>query len=196
MKTCKQCGMQLEDAVTFCPGCGLNTEQPMEQPAPAMEAQPVQESGAMPQLASDLAGKVKSLNNTADETAHHDPADIQANKVMGILAYIGPLVFVPMFGAKGSRFARFHANQGLISFILNVGYGIVHFILTLILQAIFPLEWVSLFSVSRGAIYNILATVLGLLWIPLAAIAVLGIINAANGKAKELPLVGKFKILK
>ncbi len=186
MKTCKQCGMQLDDAVKFCPGCGCDNQQPVEQPAPQAEAQP----------ASDLAGKVKNLNNTADDTAAHDPADIQNNKVMGILAYIGPLVFVPMFGAKASRFARFHANQGLITFILNAGYGIVHFILTLILHAIFPLEWVSLFSVSRGAVYNIISTILGLVWIPLAALAILGIINAANGKAKELPLVGKFKILK
>jgi len=27
-------------------------------------------------------------------------------------------------------------------------------------------------------------------------LAVLGIVNAANGRAKELPVIGKFKILK
>ena len=55
---------------------------------------------------------------------------------------------------------------------------------------------VSLFTVSRGAVYNILAAILSLVWIPLVALAVLGIVNAATGKAKELPVVGKFKILK
>ena len=43
-----------------------------------------------------------------------DPQDVQANKVMAILAYFGLLVFVPLFAAKESRFARFHTNQGLI----------------------------------------------------------------------------------
>ena len=115
---------------------------------------------------------------------------------MAILAYIGFLVFIPAFAVKGSRFARFHANQGLLLFILNVGYGIVHFILSLLLQAIFPLKWTSLFAMTRGVVYNILSTVLGLVWIPLVALMVLGIINAATGKAKELPIIGKFKILK
>ncbi len=188
MKYCKQCGMQMEEAVKFCPGCGAN-QQPEEQP----QAQPIPQE--QPQAASDFAEKVKNLNNTADETAAHDPADIQANKAMGILAYLGPLVFIPMFAVKGSRFARFHANQGLITLILNVGYGIVQFILTLLLQVIFPYRWTYSY-IGRGAVYNVLSTVLSLVWIPLAVLAILGIINAANGKAKELPLVGKFKILK
>ena len=36
-----------------------------------------------------------------------DPQDVQANKVMAILAYFGLLVFVPLFAAKESRFARY-----------------------------------------------------------------------------------------
>lgn len=44
-----------------------------------------------------------------------DPQDVQANKVMAILAYFGLLVFVPLFAAKESRFARFHTNQGAYS---------------------------------------------------------------------------------
>ncbi|MBR3843909.1 MAG: zinc-ribbon domain-containing protein [Clostridia bacterium] len=188
MKFCKQCGVQLDEAVKFCPACGTACEQPApEQQAPPQSA---------PDFVNDVMGKVKDLNNTADETATHDPQDIANNKVMAILAYIGFLVFIPAFAVKGSRFARFHANQGLLLFILNVGYGIVHFILSLLLQAIFPLKWTSLFAMTRGVVYNILSTVLGLVWIPLVALMVLGIINAATGKAKELPIIGKFKILK
>ncbi|NCU25416.1 zinc ribbon domain-containing protein, partial [Candidatus Nomurabacteria bacterium] len=34
------------------------------------------------------------------------------------------------------------------------------------------------------------------LWIVFGVMAILGIINAVNGKAKELPVIGKFRILK
>ena len=189
MKFCKQCGTQLEDAARFCNGCGTPCEQPAEQPAQGQTA---------PQgdFFDNAVNKVKGLNNTPDETATHAPTDIQNNKVMGILAYIGLLVFIPAFAVKNSRFAKFHANQGLNLLILAGAYGVVQFILTLILRLIFPFRYTSLFVVSRGVIYNILSGCLSLLWLVPLALMVLGIINAATGKAKELPLIGKIKLLK
>ena len=58
--------------------------------------------------------KITSLNNTADTTIEFDNQDIQNNKIMAILSYFGILVLVPILAAKESKFARFHANQGLI----------------------------------------------------------------------------------
>lgn len=43
---------------------------------------------------ADLNEKLEELNNTKDTTAEYDPADIEANKVMGILAYLSWLVIV------------------------------------------------------------------------------------------------------
>lgn len=99
-----------------------------------------------------------------------DPSDISANKVMAILAYIGILVLIPLFAAKESKFARFHTNQGLILFICNV---VIYFI-SLIpgLKAI-------------GWILSIAALVF----------AIIGIIGAAKGETKELPLIGKYRII-
>jgi len=39
-------------------------------------------------------------------------------------------------------------------------------------------------------------TLLGLVNLVFLVMLVLGIVNAANGRAKELPVIGKFKILK
>jgi len=110
-----------------------------------------------------------------------DPRDVQDNKVMAILAYLGPLVLVPILAAKDSPFARYHANQGLI---LCIGWVACWIALTF-LQAIFPWSLWAIFSLLWGALG------LGTL-----VFAVLGIINAANGEMKELPLIGKFTILK
>ena len=39
------------------------------------------------------------------------------DKIMGILAYVGILVVVPLFAGGNSKFVKYHANQGLVLFI-------------------------------------------------------------------------------
>ena len=41
-----------------------------------------------------------------------------------------------------------------------------------------------------------IATLFSLLGIVFLVLVIIGIINAANGKAKELPVIGKYRILK
>ena len=103
--------------------------------------------------------------------AAFDPEDIAANKVKAILAYFGILVLIPLFTAKESKFARFHTNQGLILLICCV----------------------VAFALSR---IPSLAAIAWLLYVAIFILAVIGIINAAKGKAKELPLIGKIPIIK
>ncbi len=127
--------------------------------------------------------KLSSVTNTADTTNQFDPQDIEQNKVMAILAYLGILVLVPIFGASQSKFARFHANQGLLLCIASIAFYVVYIIFVNILMAI---SWKLMF----------IATLFSLLGIVFLVLAIIGIINAANGKAKELPVIGKYRILK
>ena len=145
---------------------------------------------------NNLKDKMKNINNTADTTAEFDPKDISDNKGISILSYLGPLVFIPMFAKKDSKYARFHANQGLTMFITYAGYSVVQSILLAILRKIFPWNYNYGLVGGRGFIFNALSTILSLLWIPITVIAIIGIVNAASGKAKELPLIGKIKFLK
>ncbi len=124
--------------------------------------------------------KFQNLNNTADTTSQFDPQDITNNKVMAILAYFGILVLIPIFAAKESKFARFHANQGLILFIAGIAIYIV--------QTIF-------YSIFSLRLWWLISTVVGIIGLVIFVLAIVGIVNAAQGKAKELPLVGNFKIL-
>ena len=124
----------------------------------------------------------QDILNAPDKTAEFDPQDINQNKVMAILAYFGILFLVPLLAAKDSKFAKFHANQGIILFICEIAACIVTFFLAFIFGLI-KIGW--------------LGSLLGdLLYLACGILAILGIINAANGKAKELPLIGKFNILK
>ena len=90
-----------------------------------------------------------------------------SNKTMGVLAYF--IFFLPLLVDSENEFGRFHANQGLLVFILSIVASIVGSIIPI-------LGWVG----------SILVLVL----------AIIGIINASKEEMKELPLIGSIKIIK
>ncbi|SET59178.1 Uncharacterized membrane protein [Oceanobacillus limi] len=116
--------------------------------------------------------KVEVSEDTSAEEV--DSEDVKSNKGMAILAYLGFLFIVPLLAAKESKFAMYHTNQGLVLFIIGVAVYIVGSIIPV-------LGWLLILP---------LGSLLWLVW------AVIGIINAANGKEKPLPLIGNLQIIK
>lgn len=110
-------------------------------------------------------------NSMGSATETFDPADIEKNKVISGLAYL--IFFLPLLACPTSRFGRYHANQALILFILSIGGSIILSLIPIIGWLLLPL-------------FSILICVF----------AIMGLINGLTGKAKELPLIGKFKLLK
>lgn len=120
-----------------------------------------------------------------------DPArDAADNKTMGILAYI--LFFVPLLtGAhKTSPYVKFHTNQGTVLFIASIAFSIVYSIVRAILRAIF---WSAM---GAYGLWSVLSGVLSLLFLLPTVLCIIGIVNAAKGEQKPLPVIGKFKIIK
>ena len=128
---------------------------------------------------ADVNETLNKLNDTKDFTEEYEQEDIQNNKVMGILAYLGILVLIPIFAAKDSKFARFHANQGLVLAIAGIALSIIGGVLS----------WIPIGNIIAGIVCGLAGLVLFILMI-------LGIVNVVNGRAKELPIVGKIRILK
>lgn len=210
MPFCAKCGTQMEDNAKFCPSCGNPVEPvPVQAAAPAQQAAnsaqqpvhpPVQQTPPVQQ--QNFAATAQKLIDTPDSTAEYDPNDIAQNKVMSVLSYFGLLFLIPMFAAKESKFARFHVNQGLVLFITNIAVSIVSGILNLI-KGLIQITKTEYFM---GYPYQIKETpwfvslpiglVTGVLGLAILALMIFGIVNAATGKAKELPLIGKFKLLK
>ncbi|MFP4368623.1 MAG: DUF4870 domain-containing protein [Bacteroidota bacterium] len=112
--------------------------------------------------------------NQDDHTQQFDPKDIEDNKIMGVLAYL--IFFLPLLAAKDSKWAYYHANQGLVLLLFAIGVNIVG----IILDFIPILGWLLHF----------------ILVIFILVLVVVGMINASAGKAKPLPLIGGIKILK
>ena len=108
---------------------------------------------------------------TAGEQAKADPADVEKNKAMAIVAYF--LFFVPLLAAKDSKFAMYHANQGLVLLLASIVVGIAGSVIPVI-------GWFLIGPVGSIAVL--------VLWI-------IGLLNAIKGEMKPVPLIGSIKIL-
>jgi len=122
------------------------------------------------------------LTNTKDKTENFEKDDIEKNKTIAALAYL--IFFLPLICCPNSKFARFHANQGLDLLLFSIASNIVLGIITNILLSI---TWRLAFLWSL--FYGVLSLVMLLLLI-------LGIMNVVNSEAKELPVIGRFTIIK
>ncbi len=159
MPFCSNCGAPNDEGSAFCANCGAK-----------LEAAPQQNQYAAPQQ-----GEYHQYQETPQQSfvvdKGYEPSDIEANKIFAILAYIGPLVFVPIFAARNSKFAKFHANNGLVIFIT--------WLLCNILRAI---------PVIKHFVWIISVLV--------AIVDIIGIVQAIKGEAKPMPVISDINIIK
>ena len=119
--------------------------------------------------------------NEAQTPQAAQPSDeVSEHKLYAIIGYILPfLFFLPLLSesSKHNAFARFHANQQLLLLLLVVGLYVIHNVLFIVFMA--------------GGFF-----IMQLLNLAVLVLAILGIVNAVQGEMKELPLIGKFRLLK
>lgn len=94
------------------------------------------------------------------------------------------MAFCTNCGSKIDDEARFHTNQGLVLAIAQFAWTFVSRII------------VSAVGAVNETVSLIIGGVCSLVNIAFAVLTVIGIINAAKGTAKELPVIGKITILK
>ena len=122
--------------------------------------------------------------NIKDHTAEFSPADIEQNRIISSLSYLGILFFLPLAACPRSKFGRFHANQGLIFFIASLIVGLITRFL------IWTIEWIPLF----GTIISWMLSVI--VFLVMLAFFLYGLLNTLQGSAKELPFIGSFQLIR
>ncbi|MCL2109758.1 MAG: hypothetical protein FWH20_10485 [Oscillospiraceae bacterium] len=159
---CHKCGANIPAGNAFCTGCGESV-------------QGSQNTGNSTGNSTGNANYNQDFQGT-DYTASFDPADIEANKGMALLSYVGILFVIPLFAIPQSKYARFHVNQGIILMLVWVALSVLNL----------PFQVISAFIHFNP---------FGFLYIIPFIYMVIGIINALSGKAAELPIIGKLRIL-
>ncbi|MBQ6268283.1 MAG: zinc ribbon domain-containing protein [Clostridia bacterium] len=208
MAYCTICGSQLEPNAKFCVICGAKlaaapAATPTQPAQPAAPAQPdetqappqatyppvsgayqtpptEQQTPPPPQQPSYSPVPQQTFNNqqqTPPTAEGYDLQDVQNNRIMAVLAYIGWLILIPLFARRDSPFTRFHCNQGLILALAWLGIVVLRGIL------------VGSLDLQLGFLFSLLS-------LAVVVFSVIGIVNAVQGQAKELPLIGSLRILK
>ena len=109
--------------------------------------------------------------------------DIEKNSAYAVLGYFGILVLIPIIFAPNSKYARFHANQAVILFIINAVYLLVASGIIALLALAGKAA-----AIIAGLIFALFSLVIFVMWAK-------GLSNAASGRAKKLPLIGEYEII-
>ena len=177
MKFCINCGKQLNDEAMFCSGCGAKQDaaaQPQQSPAGSYNAQPVNNYNAAP---------VPPVQPTGD-------ADVQQNRGIAWLAYVGLLLLVPLFARKRSPYCQFHVKQGATLLAVEIAYQIVQAIIMAIIGAITAQRYFG-YVIGYSAVYYVFQWLFIGGNVFLLVLSIIGIVNAATGKTVKLPLIGQ-----
>lgn len=118
-----------------------------------------------------------NLGVNQQQNSNMNQNDVQSGKAMAILSYFGILSLIPYFSEKNNQYVRFHAVQGVNLFIVNTILMAVSSLINNFVGSL--LSW----PFSIASIF---------LWI----LEILGVVYAAKGEQKELPLISKIKIVK
>jgi uncharacterized membrane protein len=90
--------------------------------------------------------------------------DIEENKIVAALSYLNILFLIPLFLKRDSKFAQFHAKQGLVMFVVFLVGWVVF--------------WIPIFG--------------WLLWLALVVADIVAIIKALQGRYWEIPVIGEW----
>jgi uncharacterized membrane protein len=167
---CPKCNFEVTTKVNFCPYCGHDLSKPYEHEE-VIDAEIKEEK---------VEDEVKETNTSTSydySDNMYDMKDIEENKVFALFSYLGFLFIIPLIAKPDSRYCKFHVNQGIILCIVN---AIVSAISSILLKInVLPISYIT-------SVFDLI----------MLAYTVYGIYNAVTGNAKELPLIGKYRILK
>ena len=93
------------------------------------------------------------------------PEEIQQGKTRAISSYLIFIIPLLMDDMRQNKFVMFHTEQAIVLLLLNIAAGII-----------------GTFTCGIGLV----------LYIPWLILLIMGIMNAANGEMKPLPVVGQY----
>lgn len=189
---CGKCGHEEDINANFCSKCGNNLK--VETVVP-VESQEKTETRPNEQATAQQEEKKEEHKTEHSKTKHEQdpfnstkgvqmghPDDVEKNKAMAVLAYL--IFFLPLIVCPESKFAKYHANQGLIVLIVSAFLGILG-------------SGSGLFSILFWPLSVLLGIFMSLISLALFVLVIMNMISASKGEMKPLPIIGNiFHIIK
>ena len=124
-------------------------------------------------VCGEPAGFAPKTPSVSDHSAMFTAEDSSRTRLLSALCYLNFIfIIIALLLEPDSKFLRYHINQSIVLYI---------FTMIAALTAIVPfIGWIT---ATVGSIMAIVFTVMG-------------IIRAMNGEAKDLPIVGKYSVVK
>ena len=137
---------------------------------------------------ADTPVKKREIPNVASKKISFDKADVEENRYLAALSYLGVLIVLPLFKRRDSEFCRAHVKQGAAVLLWTLAISLVTLAAVLGLRAL--ILWVLGLSVI---VYDVLALAVTAVMLTLIFIPVFeGAVGAFSGMYKQVPFVGKF----
>ena len=204
MMICKNCGAKVPVGNRFCGQCGARVEDDGRRKQ--SQGSTMSGASASGQKKPNGAGyasvrqtpvKKKSSSwkklfslDSRDRTAQFDADDIRQNRLYAILASFGILFLIPLVAAPDSKYGRFCANQGLLFLIFGFLISVAAVVIQLILGLLTGIQVI-------GFLFSVLSALVGLITgLIVFGLFLFGLIAACRSQARELPLIGRFTIIR
>lgn len=168
MKTCPNCGTQIDDNIAFCTNCGVK----LDAYAPSQQSYtPPQQPYTPPQQ------PYAPIVDPTDHTAEFTSEDVHENKVFALLCYgMGVIgIVIALLAKRDSAYLNFHIKECIKLAVMEIVVGFITIV---------------------GSIIIIGGFVGGIMMIILAVVQIIGFCNCAGNKSKELPIIKGFSFLK
>lgn len=172
----------------------MDTSNEVKNPNELADSTPVEENIVKPivdkpDLADKTINAVENFINTDDHKNEYEEKELKQYKNLAIYSYV-PFVSLYFIATKKyqiSNYLKFHVNQGLnITIIL-----VATIIISEITNAIFSKDSLVLNNTPL-----VISIIFYALYFIVFSLILFGISNTSNDKSKELPVIGKYKILK
>jgi|SRR3989338_5097661 len=99
---------------------------------------------------------------------HGGSKDVEENKAIAAIGYLGILCLIPLLAKKDSPYAQHHGKQGLV----------------------LTIAWLILFVANVIPVFGQLVWFIGS--IVLLVLSIMGIVKALNGELWEVPVIGQY----
>ena len=134
-------------------------------------------------MAEVVIANNKNSTTEIEDSDKKPKADTQSNTVMAILCYLGIFILIPLLtDARQDKFVKYHLSQGMVLLITVVLVSMVRWILP-----------TGITGGLGGLFFGLFVTfTISMLQLGLLVLVIIGVINAAQGEKKPLPLLGQF----